>query len=48
LIYYPHPETKPEHFQSPDLVEIIAFPLEDLNDGDKLMMEVDTEQITIY
>ena len=48
LIYYPHPETKPEHFQSPDIVEIITFPLEDLNDGDELMIEVNSEQMTIH
>lgn len=24
LIYYPHPETKPEHFQPPDILEFIG------------------------
>ena len=48
LIYYPHPETKPEHFQSPDVLEIITFPIDGLNDRDKLIMEVDREQMAIY
>lgn len=48
LIYYPHPETKPEHFQSPDVLEIITFPIDGLYDGEQLMIEVDREQMAIY
>jgi hypothetical protein len=47
LIYYPHPETKPEHFQFPDILEIITFPIDDLKYGDELIIEVDRQQIDI-
>ncbi|PNW46534.1 UNVERIFIED_CONTAM: hypothetical protein BEN50_12000 [Euhalothece sp. KZN 001] len=48
LIYYPHPETKPEHFQSPDILEIITFPIDGLKEGDELMIELDRQQMEIY
>ncbi|PSO50657.1 MAG: hypothetical protein BRC33_02555 [Cyanobacteria bacterium SW_9_44_58] len=47
LIYYPHPETKPEHFQSPDILEIITFPIDDLKERDKLIIEVNQQQMEI-
>ena len=48
LIYYPHPETKPEHFQSPDVVEILTTYIDNLHYGDELMIEVDSQQMKIY
>ncbi|WP_088239635.1 hypothetical protein [Calothrix rhizosoleniae] len=48
LIYYPHPETKPEHFQSADILEIITTYVNDLKYGDELILEVDSQQINIY
>jgi len=48
LIYYPHPETKPEHFQAPDILEIITYPIDDLNYGDELLLEVNQNQIEIF
>lgn len=47
LIYYPHPETKPEHFQSPDILEIITSFISDLRYGDELIIEVDSQQLNI-
>jgi CTP-dependent riboflavin kinase len=47
LIYYPHPETKPEHFQSADILEIIAPPIENLKYEDEVMLECDRTQIHI-
>jgi hypothetical protein len=47
LIYYPHPDTKPEHFQTPDTLEIIAPPISNLRSGDELILEINTEQISI-
>ena len=47
LIYYPHPETKPEHFQSPDILEIMAPYISDLKYGDGLIIEVDSQQMVI-
>ncbi len=32
-IYWPHPETKPEHFQDPHVVEILAPRLDDIAEG---------------
>ncbi|HBE17731.1 MAG TPA: hypothetical protein DEG17_13225 [Cyanobacteria bacterium UBA11149] len=48
FIYYPHPETKPEHFQTPDTLEIITSFIGDLQYGDELMIEIDSEQIYLY
>jgi hypothetical protein len=47
LIYYPHPETKPEHFRSPDILEIITSFINDLRYGDELIIEVDNQQLNI-
>lgn len=47
FIYYPHPETKPEHFQTPDTLEIITFFIEELKYGDQVIIAVDSEQITL-
>jgi hypothetical protein len=47
LIYYPHPETKPEHFQSSDVLEIITSFIGDLRYGDELTIEIDSQQIEI-
>ena len=47
LIYYPHPDTKPEHFQAADILEIITFKIDDLNYGDEVILEVDSQQIEI-
>lgn len=33
LIYYPHPETKPEHFQAADVLEVLAPTLPGLDYG---------------
>lgn len=47
LIYYPHPETKPEHFQSPDILEILAPSIDGLAYEDRLMLAVNSQQINI-
>jgi hypothetical protein len=47
LIYYPHPETKPEHFQDPQVLEIMAPLIEGLNYGDEVMLAIDRTQIEI-
>lgn len=47
LIYYPHPETKPEHFQSSSVLEILAPKLADLNYGQKLQLAPDPSQLRI-
>ncbi|BAZ40882.1 hypothetical protein NIES4101_68430 [Calothrix sp. NIES-4101] len=47
LIYYPHPETKPEHFQSPDILEIMTPFISGLQYGDECILEVKSQQINI-
>jgi hypothetical protein len=47
LIYYPHPETKPEHFQSPDILEILAPPIAGLAYEQELIIAVNMQQINI-
>ena len=47
LIYYPHPDTKPEHFQAADILEIITFKIDDLNYDDEVILDVDSQQIEI-
>lgn len=48
LIYYPHPETKPEHFHSPEVMEIITYHIEGVRYGKELMLEIDRRQVEIY
>jgi len=45
LIYYPHPETKERHFQSPSRLEVLAPFLPGLTLGDGLELEVNPEQL---
>lgn len=45
LVYYPHPETKPEHFQAPDILEVLAPQLAGIGYGDRLMIAIDPAQI---
>ncbi|AFY91351.1 hypothetical protein [Chamaesiphon minutus] len=47
LIYYPHPETKPEHFQPPDILEIIAPFISNLEYENELVIAVNSQQINI-
>ena len=47
LIYYPHPETKPEHFQKPDVLELLLPFVEALSYGDELLLELPEAQILI-
>ena len=47
LIYHPHPETKPEHFQSPDVLEVLAPPIHGLMYGMQLALAIDPAQMMI-
>jgi hypothetical protein len=44
-IYYPHPNTKPEHFQEPDVLELLLPFVEGLRYGMTMRLEVPTEQM---
>jgi hypothetical protein len=45
LIYFPHPDTKPEHFQKPDMLELLLPWIDGLDYGMKVMLEVPCEQM---
>jgi hypothetical protein len=47
LIYYPHPETKPEHFQADDVLEIITDLIANLHPGTVLTLQVNNQQLAI-
>jgi hypothetical protein len=47
LIYYPHPETKPEHFQPPDTLELLLPFVENLHYGMDLTLEIPPGQMLI-
>jgi len=47
LIYYPHPETKPEHFQKPDVLELLLPFVEGLSYGAALWLELPEEQMLV-
>ena len=46
-IYYPHPETKPRHFQPPNVVEIIAPFLNGITYGSVIMVDVDPGEVDV-
>ena len=47
LIYYPHPETKPEHFQEPGVLELLLPFVEGLWCGVELCLEIPPAQMVI-
>lgn len=48
LVYYPHPETKPEHFQDPHVLEVLTDYLAGLSYGDEILLELPADQIAIH
>ena len=47
IVYYPHIETKPDHFQPPCTVEIIAPYIESLSYGDDLVIILNNDNVKI-
>jgi len=47
LIYYPHPDTKPQHFHSNSLIEVIAEFIPDIQYGDSVSLNYHPEEIEI-
>jgi hypothetical protein len=47
LIYYPHPETKPEHFQKPDVLELLLPFVDGLSYGAEVKLELPEEQMLV-
>jgi hypothetical protein len=48
LIYYPHPETKAQHFQNPAIVEILAPPIAGISYGMTLELGLNRQQIRLW
>ena len=46
-VYYPHPETKLRHFQNPSLLEVMAYPIPNIQYGDAVSVLVNPEEIVI-
>lgn len=47
FIYYPHPETKPEHFQQQGVLELLLPFVEGLRYGDEVRLEIPASQMAI-
>ena len=47
LVYYPHPETKPRHFQPDDMLELLFPKMDDVAYGATLALEVDDDEIAV-
>lgn len=47
FVYYPHPETKTQHFHNASLIEVIGQPIKDIHYGSKVRLEYLPEQINI-
>ncbi len=47
LVYFPHPDTKPEHFQQPDVLELLLPFVEGMHYGMELHLEVPADQLAI-
>lgn len=47
LIYYPHPETKPKHFQPDDMLELLFPKMDDVAYGTEMTLEVDPNELEI-
>ncbi|MFZ4629103.1 MAG: shikimate dehydrogenase [Blastocatellia bacterium] len=46
-VYYPHPETKVRHHQERSILEVIAPPIEGLDYGDEVTLELRPEEIEL-
>ncbi len=46
-VYYPHPETKKTHFQNPSLIEVITYEIPNIEYGDAIEVEINSQEITI-
>ncbi|MBE7436288.1 MAG: hypothetical protein HS100_20405 [Anaerolineales bacterium] len=46
-VYYPHPETKRNHFQNPSLLEVITKRIPEIKYGDSLEVGIDPDEITL-
>lgn len=47
-VYYPHPETKTQHFHNESLIEVICEEVPGIGYGDKVSLECAVEQISVF
>ena len=47
MLFYPHPETKPEHFQPPTVIEILAPRIAGIQPGGYVEVWLDPDQVRI-
>ena len=47
LVYYPHPETKLDHFQDPSILEILTTFVPNIQVGDSVKVSINTKEIII-
>ncbi|MFT4940445.1 MAG: hypothetical protein ACI88A_003500 [Paraglaciecola sp.] len=48
LVYYPHPETKTQHFHADSLIEILCEKIKGISYGDRLIIEYDKRKIRVF
>jgi len=46
-VYYPHPDTKPAHWQAPNIIEVITSLLDGITYGDAVTLHLDPMEIEI-
>ncbi len=46
-VYYPHPETKAAHFQSPHIIELLLPPIADIHYGSTVQLYLPAAQIAL-
>ncbi|MBD2325873.1 hypothetical protein [Alkalinema sp. FACHB-956] len=46
-VYYPHPETKLDHFQDASILEVVAPLIPDLSYGDRVQLSLDPQAIAL-
>ena len=47
MVYYPHPETKLDHFQDPSILEILTDFVPNIQYGDAVQVSINTHEIII-
>lgn len=47
-VYYPHPETKKTHFQNPSLIEVITYHIPEIQYGNEIEIEINTNEILVH
>lgn len=48
LLYYPHPETKPTHFQDDSTLEILTHSLDGIEYGQSIQLKLNPNEIDIF